>query len=80
MEPLLFKLAFETGIVCDRRDVWSSEKDYRLLENYQLPLQKHDPLCEGLPFFYDTDRKTYLCGQVSYKKLQAWAEGTLSSS
>lgn len=78
MRPLLMKLAFETGITCEERDVWSSEADYRTLENYQQAIQREDPLCEGLPFFYDTVHKTYLCGAVSYKKLKAWALGPSS--
>lgn len=73
MRPLLMKLTFETGIVLDERDVWSSEKNYRLVKNYQEAIHKQDPACEGLPFFYNTHNKTFLCGAVSYKKLKQWA-------
>ena len=73
MRPLIGKLAFETGITPDERDVWTSQKDFRLMENYQDAVKKDDPECDGLPFFYNTKTGAYLCGEVSYKVLKAWA-------
>ncbi|MDB4984477.1 MAG: hypothetical protein JWM20_656 [Patescibacteria group bacterium] len=73
MRPLVAKLAYETAIILDERDVWKSESDYRLMENYQNSVQKTDPQCDGLPFFYDPKSKEYLCGEVNYKTLKDWA-------
>ena len=73
MKPLIAKLAFETGIVLDERDVWKSQSHFRVYENYQNDVAKEDPECVGLPFFYDTKTKEYLCCEVSYRKLKAWA-------
>lgn len=70
MEPLLAKLQFETGIVLEKKDVWKSETDYRLLENYRKAVK--DSECDGIPFFYNTKNKKYLCGEVSYKRLKEW--------
>ena len=75
MKPLLAKLSFETGLVPEIRDIWKSEKDARLLKNYRDEVIKKDPECDGIPFFYNTKTKQYLCGEVSYKQLKAWAIG-----
>jgi thiol-disulfide isomerase/thioredoxin len=73
MRPLVAKLSFETGLVVEERDTWKSETDYRLLENYQEEIGDHE--CQGIPFFYNTDSKAFLCGEVSYKELKKWATG-----
>ena len=73
MRPLVAKLEYETGIRLDERDVWKSQADYRLMENYQDSVKIKDPDCDGLPFFYDPKTKSYLCGEVNYKQLKAWA-------
>lgn len=71
MRPLVAKLAFETGIILDERDVWKSESDFRLLENYQQATG--DDECRGLPFFINTETGDFLCGEVNYKTLKSWA-------
>jgi thiol-disulfide isomerase/thioredoxin len=73
MRPLIAKLAFETGIILDERDVWVSQADYRIYENYQNQVRVNDPDCLGLPFFYNTTTKAYLCGEVNYRTLKKWA-------
>lgn len=73
MRPLIAKLFFETGIVIEERDIWKSEKDFRILENYRAEILKKDPDCDGIPLFYNTKTGRYLCGEVSYKKLKEWA-------
>lgn len=75
MRPLVAKLAFETGLAIDERDVWKSERDARLLENYRAEIIKSDPDCDGIPFFYNTNTKKYLCGEANYKSLKNWATG-----
>ena len=73
MRPLFMKLMRDTGIQLEEKDTWASQADFRLMENYQEELD--DPDCAGIPFFYNTKTKKHLCGEVSYKKLQEWAEG-----
>ena len=75
MRPLVAKLSFETGVQISERDVWKSEPDARLLENYQEEIAKTDPECQGIPFFYNTTTGDYLCGEVSYRQLKKWALG-----
>ena len=71
MRPLVMKLQFETGISFDERDVWKSESDFRLLENYQVATGEEE--CRGLPFFYNPSNGDFLCGEVNYKTLKTWA-------
>jgi hypothetical protein len=71
MRLLVAKLVYETGLTLEERDTWKKQSDYRLLENYQDSIGDKD--CVGIPFFYNTDTGSYLCGEVSYKKLKAWA-------
>ncbi len=73
MRPLVAKLAKEEGISLEEHDTWKSQADYRLYENYQNEVMKADPNCDGLPFFYNTKTGSYLCGEVSYRKLKVWA-------
>lgn len=75
MEPLLGKLAFETGLTVEKRDTWKNQSDYRLLENYQEQIGDKD--CDGIPFFYNTRTEKYLCGEVNYKTLKQWALGVI---
>lgn len=72
MRPLAARLTYETGIALEERDTWKKQSDYRLLENYQTAVG--DPDCDGIPFFYNTDTGAFLCGEVSYKELKAWAK------
>lgn len=78
MKPLVAKLEFDTGIRLDMRDVWANESDYRLLENYRAVVIKTDPECDGLPFFYDRNGGSYLCGEVNYNTLKDWAAKSVS--
>ena len=73
MRPLLAKLQFEAGLVVDERDIWKSETDYRMLENYRGSIIAKDPECNGIPFFYNTKTGGFLCGEVGYKELANWA-------
>ena len=73
MRPLVIKLFHDTGFSVEEHDTWKHQPDFRLMENYQESI--NDPDCDGIPFFYNTKTKKYLCGEVSYRKLKEWAEG-----
>ena len=75
MQPLVARLAFDTGLEIDRRDIWTSERDARLAENYrsQIADAEERDACDGIPFFYNTKTGQHLCGEVSYTDLKAWA-------
>jgi hypothetical protein len=68
MHELVKKLETEEGLKFDRFEVWHNpENEKKLLE---LDCNNE---CGGVPFFYNTKNKTWLCGEVSYKELKEWA-------
>lgn len=68
MRLLLDKLEIELGVVVDNVEVWHNEENTRLMESYD-----NDQACGGVPFFYNTKTKAWLCGEVTYKELLDWA-------
>jgi len=69
MAPLVDQVEKETGIAVDRLEVWYDEANMKTLESYDKNC------CGGVPFFYNTETKKWLCGEVSYEELKAWATG-----
>ncbi len=67
MHPLVEKLEKEEGIKIETLEVWYNKENERRL------LEIDKDLCGGVPFFYNTKTKKYLCGQVDYKELKNWA-------
>lgn len=72
MKILLMKLEYEHGIMCDLREVWQNETNYRVMENY---ISEYCSDCPGVPFFINTDTNQTICGEVGYKKFTNWALG-----
>lgn len=66
MAPLVERLRGE-GVQVEALEVWENE------ENAQKMAELDKGLCGGVPFFYNTETKTYLCGDVSFEDLKAWA-------
>jgi len=69
MKPLIEKLKKEEGVTIKSFEVWHKE------ENEKKLLEYDKNLCGGVPFFYNTDNKKFLCGNVSYEELKDWAKG-----
>ncbi len=67
MMPLVDKLEKETGVVVERRETWHDEKNAAMMSEYDKNF------CGGVPFFYNTDTKKWICGEADYKELKAWA-------
>ncbi len=68
MHKLVEKLEKEEGLKVDSLEVWhNSENEKRLIE-----LDKD--MCGGVPFFYNTKNKKFICGQVEYEELKEWAK------
>ncbi|MEK7459781.1 MAG: thioredoxin family protein [Patescibacteria group bacterium] len=67
MHPLVEKLEKEEGIKIETLEVWYNKENERRL------LEIDKDLCGGVPFFYNTKTKKYLCGQVDYEELKNWA-------
>ena len=67
MEPLVGRLEQEAGISVERLEVWHNE------ENAKRLAETDKGLCGGVPFFYNTETKSFLCGESSYEELKHWA-------
>lgn len=69
MAPRIAQLEKELGVTVDRREVWHHEENARMFDKVDRGN------CGGVPFYYNTESKKFLCGESSYDELRAWAEG-----
>ncbi len=69
MEPLVARLQDEEGMVIQKREVWHNEENARLMRDYDKGY------CGGVPFFYNTQTRKWLCGSANYERLKEWALG-----
>lgn len=67
MKPLIAQLEKEEGVAVETHEVWHNENNARIMGTYDTGL------CGGVPFFYNTETKAFLCGEVSYEELKRWA-------
>ncbi len=68
MHKLVERLEKEEGVEVDRFEVWHNKEN----ENKLLEIDKD--LCGGVPFFYNTNNKKFICGEASYEELKEWAK------
>ncbi len=69
MQELSKKLEAEESVTLERFEVWHNE------ENLKKQEELDNGQCGGVPFYYNTDNKKFLCGEVEYEELKAWAKG-----
>ncbi|MDP2631488.1 MAG: thioredoxin family protein [Candidatus Uhrbacteria bacterium] len=69
MIPLVEKMEKENKVNVEKFEVWNSDENAKKMEEYDTGL------CGGVPFFYNTDSKKFLCGSSDYDALVAWAKG-----
>lgn len=67
MEPLVERLQKEEALEVTRYEVWHNK------ENEAKQREYNKDLCNGVPFFYNTETNTYICGEVPYEELKNWA-------
>ncbi len=67
MTPLIERLKKETGAKFDSFEVWHNEENAKKMDEYDKNY------CGGVPFFYNTKSNEWLCGEVDYNTLKAWA-------
>jgi thiol-disulfide isomerase/thioredoxin len=67
MRPFAERLEEELGVKLTRYEVWHSEENLKIMQQYDKGL------CGGVPFFYNTKSGKWLCGYNSYDKLKEWA-------
>jgi hypothetical protein len=70
MEKLVNKLMKE-GYQVEKVEIWHNEDNNKLLEK----LDCEDEPCGGVPFFLNQKSKKTLCGEVTMKEIQEWADG-----
>jgi len=69
MDLLVSDLEKELKIKLKKYEVWHDEVNAKKMQEYDLGY------CGGVPFFYNTETDKYLCGEVDFEDLKAWAEG-----
>ncbi len=70
MHELVERLEKEESVKVDVFEVWhnpENEKKLLAIDNGEL--------CGGVPFFYNTQTKKFICGETSYEILKKWAKG-----
>ena len=68
MMPLVDKL-IEEGIKIEKMETWHDKK------NAAKQAEVDKGLCGGVPFFYNTDSKQFICGATDEEALRKWASG-----
>ena len=68
MKPLIKKLEKEEKVKVDSFETWFNEENARKMAEYDKDL------CGGVPFFYNTKNKKFICGEASYEELKDWAK------
>ena len=68
MEALVKKLETEKKLKVERKEVWHDEANMRELEDTDRDM------CGGVPFFYNTENKKWLCGEAEYDELLDWVK------
>ncbi len=53
----------------EKLEVWHDEGNARRMEEVDRGN------CGGVPYFYNTGTKGFLCGEDSYEALKQWAKG-----
>ena len=69
MHPAIEKLEKELGIELKKLEVWNNAENDKIWKSYDKGL------CGGVPFFFNTKTKKYICGEAEYDQLKDWATG-----
>jgi hypothetical protein len=68
MHDLVVQLEKEENIKVEDIEVWHNK------ENEKRLLEIDKDMCGGVPFFYNTKTKKFICGDASYEELKTWAK------
>ena len=68
MDPLVARLEKERGVKVQKLEVWHNSDNADKLEKIATGL------CGGVPFFWNTESKRYICGEVDYETLRDWSK------
>ena len=67
MKPLVERLEKEKGVQVEKFEIWHNEENAKRMNEYDTGL------CGGVPFFFNTETKAYICGEADYEELERWA-------
>jgi thiol-disulfide isomerase/thioredoxin len=67
MAPVVDKLEKEEGVTIEKYETWHNEENAENMNTYDTGL------CGGVPFFFNTETKAFICGETSYEALKKWA-------
>ncbi len=67
MAPMIERLKKE-GFEVEQYETWHNEENAKKFVQY-------DKGCGGVPYFYNTKSKKFICGEASWEELLAWAKG-----
>lgn len=68
MMPLVDKMISE-GIKIEKFETWHNVENAKKMDQYDKGL------CGGVPFFYNTETKKFICGEADESELRKWARG-----
>lgn len=69
MKPIVEKLEKKLGISFEKLEVWNDEVNAARMSEIDKGL------CGGVPFFYNTESKHYICGSADEEALKKLIEG-----
>lgn len=69
MHGFVERIKKEEGIEIESIEIWHNK------ENEKRFLEIDKDLCGGVPFFYNTKTKKFICGEASYEEFVIWAKG-----
>lgn len=74
MHPVVEKMEKELGVKVTRIEVWHNADNAKLMKEVDKDNEGNE-FCGGVPFFYNEKTGKKICGNTSFEKLKAWAEG-----
>ena len=69
MKPLVEKTEKDLGVEIKKFEVWNNEDNAAEMAKYDKGL------CGGVPFYYNTDSKQFICGATDEASFVSWAKG-----
>lgn len=69
MKPLVEAMEKKLKVTVEKFEVWNDEENAK-------KMAEHDRgLCGGVPFFFNTESKQFICGSTDEETLHDWAKG-----
>ena len=74
MNPLVEKMEKELKVKVTKIEVWHNADNAKHMKEVDKDNEGNE-FCGGVPFFYNEKTGKKICGNTSFEKLKAWAEG-----